>query len=392
MIVAVSFVACDKDDNDTPSIETPTDYSFLRNGESTVSFVGQTTRLAMGEELASNLLNFDQTATTLLEMYANETASGGDANPFSNVALNESTKSIKSKVAASVDFFANNASEASIIKADFETWINAQVTEIFPFKDQLATVGVAGQIADGTTPRYVNGKGLEYDQAVIKGLIGALVVDQMLNNYLSPAVLDEADNRANNDNTVLVEEQNYTVMEHKWDEAYGYLFGLSTDAANPLATLGEDSYLNKYLNRVRNDDDFSDFDTRIFDAFKLGRAAIVAGDYEIRDAQADIIKDLVSQVVAIRAVYYLQQAKIAYANNEFGTAFHDLSEGFGFIYSLRFLPSPNGGAYFTKAEVDAYLEQLLAGDGFWDLTDETLDAISESIANKFPFTLAQAGS
>ena len=34
----------------------------------------------------------------------------------------------------------------------------------------------------------------------------------------------------------------------------------------------------------------------IFDAFKLGRAAIVAKDYEVRDQQADIIKEKVLQI------------------------------------------------------------------------------------------------
>ena len=44
-------------------------------------------------------------------------------------------------------------------------------------------------------PATSNAGGLEYNQLVNKGLIGALMVDQMLNNYLSAAVLDEADNR-----------------------------------------------------------------------------------------------------------------------------------------------------------------------------------------------------
>jgi len=72
------------------------------------------------------------------------------------------------------------------------------------------------------------------------------------------------------------------------------------------------------------------------DAFKRGRAAIVAGDYDERDVQADIIKEKISWVIGIRAIYYLQQGK------------------------------------------------------FWDITPAILDEISEEIASKFDFTVAEA--
>jgi hypothetical protein len=74
-----------------------------------------------------------------------------------------------------------------------------------------------------------------------------------------------------------------------------------------------------------------------------------------------------------------------------GTAFHDLSEGYGFIYSLRFTHNPDTNApYLSKSEVDAILETLMAGDGFWDVTPLTLDSLSEEIAAPFNFTVAEA--
>jgi len=42
------------------AIENPTTYSFSRNGESTVSFSGQTTRLEMGDEIVKLLMNYLQ--------------------------------------------------------------------------------------------------------------------------------------------------------------------------------------------------------------------------------------------------------------------------------------------------------------------------------------------
>lgn len=398
-LAAFLFASCSSDDENTPVVEAPDTYTFERNGSSTVSFSGQTTRIEMGHELlgALSVKSTDNASEDLLlEMFRNETENGGDANPFEDADLNASTKSIKSKTAASADFFAANATEASIIKADFESWINAQVEEIFPNKDQAATAGTAGQIADGDTERYVNAQGLEFNQLVNKSLIGALVADQALNNYLSVAVLDEADNRTLNDNGTLADGQNYTTMEHKWDEAYGYLYGTSASPSDPNATIGsDDSFLNKYVGAVNGDDDFAGIADDIFNAFKLGRAAIVAGDYDLRDEQANIIREKISTVIGVRAVYYLQAGKGAIGNQNYGTAFHDLSEAYGFIYSLRFTRMPNTDAsYFTKAEVDSMLDALLddGENGLWDVTPATLENISETIAAKFSFTVAQAGS
>ena len=385
---ALTFSSCG---DDTPEINTPETYEFLRDGASTVSFSGQTTRILMAGELTSAMSDFGQTAAGLQELFANEDATGGDVNPFSSEELNESTKSIRSKVAASTDLFNTNTTEAATIKSQLDNWLAAQVNEVFPNENELAAAGKAGQIADGTSTRYVSAKGLEYNQAVAKSLIGALMTDQILNNYLSPAVLDEASNIEDNNASTVLEGKSYTNMEHKWDEAYGYLFGNSTSAASPLSDLGADNFLNKYLSRVEDDADFAGIAQDVYDAFKEGRAAIVAGEYDTRDKQADIIKEKLSTVIGVRAIYYLQQGKKAIEAENYGSAFHDLSEGFGFVYSLRFTrDAGSSSSKFSGEEVEAFTTQLQEGNGFWDVTPATLDAISESIAAKFDFTVEQA--
>ena len=382
------LTSCEKDNAKT--VTAPLTYEFLRGGETTVSFSGQTTRIAMATELNSALVDKDKSAEQLIEMYSNMTVDGEDANPFNDTDLNNSTKSIKSKVAASADFFSMNTVESSKIKADIESWIIKQVSEVFPQSNQLAAAGVFGQIADGSTPRYVNGKGLEYNQAVNKSLIGALMVDQISNNYLSTAVLDAGTQLEENNDEVLKEGKSYTTMEHKWDEAYGYLFGASANPAQPLLTLGDDSFLNKYLDRVDSDEDFAGIALEVYNAFKLGRAAIVEHDYELRDQQAELIKKRLAEVIAIRAVHYLQIGKIALAAGDYGGAFHDLSEGFGFIYSLKFVKRPGSTqALYTSDEIDGFLNQLMEGNGFWDVTDVTLDSLSEEISSHFDFTVSQ---
>lgn len=395
LALATVFITSCEDDETTPNPEfpaevvAPIDYTFTRDGASTVSFSGQTTRIQMSEEIIDAMKDSDAaTEQSLLDMFANQN------NAFSNDDLNASSKTVKSKTAASRDYFSNNAADAAAIKAEFENWLSAQVAEVFPAQNTVAAPGQAGQIADGESTRYVNGKGLEYNQLFNKGLIGALMVDQALNNYLGLSVLDEATNVADNDNEIVAEGENYTNMEHKWDEAYGYLYGTSQNRATPNATIGDDdSFLNKYIGRVEGDSDYAGIAAEIYDALKLGRAAIVAKEYNLRDEQAAIARTKISEVIAIRAVYYLQQGKNALEQDNFGTAFHDLSEGYGFIYSLQFTRNNDTAApYFSRAEVQAYLNQLEAGNGLWDITPEALDAMSNEIAGRFGLSVEEAGS
>ncbi len=390
LVVSSLFQSCSSDDDgggNPNEVMTPANYAFTRGGETTVSFSGQTTRIQMAQELIDALKDNTVTEAQLDGMFAH--VEGSD--DFSDADLNASSKSIRSKTAASSDYFSANTTNANAIKAHFDAWIKAQVDEVFPNWGNIATAGNAGNLQEGGggATRYVNARGLEYNQAVNKGLIGALMVDQMLNNYLSISVLDAGTNRADNDAGTLAEGKDYTTMEHKWDEAFGYLYG-TDNATNPQ--LGADSFLNKYLSKVEEDADFAGIADDVYNAFKLGRAAIVAKNYDVRDAQAEVLREKISQIIGIRAVYYLQQGKATLGTDN-ASAFHDLSEGFGFIYSLQFTRKPGTNApYFTKSDVDAFIATLTSGNGFWDLTSQDLDTMSDVISARFSFTTAQAGS
>lgn len=395
----VFLTSCSSDDDATGTemeetivIDNPASYTFDRNGETTVSYGGQTTRILMAQELLGAFTTNTNTAETLKAMYAHEEG----AADFEDADLNASDKSLRSKTAASVDYFSTNATDQALIRADFESWIDGQVNNVFTNWNVTAEAGTAGQLADGERTRYVNAQGLEYNQMFAKGLLGALMTDQVLNNYLSTAVLDEGSSREDNDAGTVLEGESYTNMEHKWDEAYGYVYGLNADASDPNADLGADSFLNEYIGKLEEDADFAGIADEIFQAFKLGRAAIVAGDYDVRDAQAEIIREKISQVIAVRGIFYMQNAKTTLAEEvpNYAGAFHALSEAYGFIYSLRFTRKPGtDAAYFTKAESDELLEELMGDgvNGLWDVEAETIDEISEDIAERFNFTVAQAG-
>jgi hypothetical protein len=390
LLGSMAFLSCSNDDdnNNTPSnnVIAPATYSFERNGVSTVSYSGQTTRIQMAEELIDALKDDSKTEAEIDGMFDHQ---AGDPD-FSTADLNDSGKNIRDKTAASKDYFSANSTDATAIKAVFDSWIASQVNDVYPNWLSNATAGNAGQIQElGGSTRYVNGKGLELNQAFTKSLIGGLMTDQILNNYIGSAVLDAGDNVGNNNNDVLDGSSNYTTMEHKWDEAFGYLYGLDSATAPALNT---DNFLSKYLSRVEGDSDFTGIAADVYDAFKLGRAAIVAKNYTVRDQQADILREKISMIIGIRAVYYLQQGKATIGTDN-GSAFHDLSEGYGFIYSLQFTRNPNTNApYFTKTEVDSMISQLMTGNGFWDVTAATLDSLSDTIAAKFAFTVTEAGS
>ncbi|MCB9426550.1 MAG: DUF4856 domain-containing protein [Flavobacteriales bacterium] len=382
-----ALVSCSKDEDvitaPTNTVTAPTTYEFTRDNKSTVDFSGQTTRIKMATELIGAMKDNTKTTDELQAMFSHEAGK----NNFSDADLNASSKNIRSKVAASLDFYSTNSTEANAIRQTLDGWIEKQATEVFANWTQQAEEGKAGNIQQlsGTT-RYVNAKGFEYNQLVAKSLIGGLMTDQIVNNYLSAAKLDGGNNKENNNNGI-AEEGNATTMEHAWDEAYGYLYGAENNPSVPV--LGADSFLNEYLEKAEEDNDFKGIAATIYNAFKKGRAAIVAKNYTVRDQQAEIIKANISKVIAIRAVHYLQAGKMTLDTDK-ASAFHALSEAYGFIYSLQFTRQPNSTLpYFTKTEVEGLLSQLEAGNGLWDVTPTTLDQLSDSISSKFGFTTAQ---
>ncbi len=390
IIFSLLFISCSDNSSNipvNPAVIAQTTYKFERNGNTTVSYSGQTTRIKMAEELISALKDRMSTEAQLDGMFAHVEGN----SDFTDKELNTSSKNIRSKTAASGDYFFTNTTEANIIKERFDAWIQEQVDEVFPNWEEFAEEGRAGQIqeADSESIYYINAKGLELNQAINKGLVGALMVDQMLNNYLGINVLDEGTNIADNDANRVVAGKNYTAMEHKWDEAFGYLYG-ADNAENPQ--YNADRFLNKYVFKVEIDTDFEGIAKEIYDAFKLGRSAIVAKNYTIRDEQTKIIRDAVSKVIAVSAVYYLQQGKAKLSVDK-AAAFHDLSESFGFIQSLRFTRNTSSDtSYFTAEEIKEFIDSLMEGNGFWDATVNKLDEISDKIADKFDFTVAQAAN
>ena len=380
------FIACSDDDDAVTEIpvETPATYDFSRDGQNTVSFSGQTARLNHVDALYK-LLNYNtpnatdgsfsnDPAAPYFTSYAdlNKMYSSGD---FGTIlpTLNGSGKNVGSKTAAGCAT-QGDAGVREDLRKVLENF--ATLTGDIAGHDATAASGSAGKLVykNGTKYIQVDGNGHEFDQIFVKGLIGALTLDQIVNNYLDPCKLDGDGYRDNNDNKVNATGKSYTDMEHKWDEGFGYLYGQEADYTRAdlgTAPLGNGNLLMKYFKKINADQTSGSkagepMGPIVFEAFKKGRAAIVAGNYEVRDQQAAIIKIQLSKIIGFKAVDYLNSYVSQMGNGDRGYAYHALSEGYGFIMSLQFTNDGKGSPYFTTAQVDAMLADI---SDFWALDD-----------------------
>ena len=365
-VFSTLLFSCSDDDlvvDDSVVVEAPDTYTFTREGETTVSFGGQTARLEMAASLMGQLNSENVLASDLLTMF-------NDGTGFGDSTLDDSGKKLGNKTAAYGD--------ESVVE-DIRAFITEYADVVSTSFSTDAKAGVAGSHtgAGGRTVR-INGKGMELNQVFAKSLIGALVMDQVAYGYLSATKIGDAV-----ENVALEDGKNYTKMEHHFDEGFGYVYGQESDITAAASPDGSGVLFAKYLKKV-NASEEPGIATEIYDAFKMGRAAIVANDSEVRDAQAEIVKTKMSRVILHKAAYYLRgaaEAKSA-AAVDYADYFHGLSEGYGFVLSLQFTYDQNGVSYFSHAEVDTMLTALEAGNGFWDITPEELNAMAAQIEAK----------
>ena len=355
----------------------PEEYSFTRDGGSTVFYTGQTARLRMATELKSAMNNTSYTQEQINNMFSSGTG-------FTDATLDASGKNVRGKTATS-------PIAQSTVRPLFDSWIEEFTTVVAPAvtAGTTASSGVAGSYteADGSRTVKVTSKGFELNQVFSKGLIGALQVDQIINNYLSFSKLDGA--REDNDAGIYAythpaaTEASITKMEHYWDEGFGYLQGLDSQFKSGLGTAPnkDSANLNYYLNKINGQDNEAGISDAIYNAFIAGRAAIVNKDYEERDKQAGIISAEISKVIGYKAHYYLVGGAEDITNGDWAAALHALSEAYGFILGLQFTKDSSGNPYMTNTEVNDLLSRLSAGDGgFWERTVEELNTMADEVA------------
>lgn len=367
LVSALFVTSCSKKENNTVTPSTNTEYTipytslsassnylttFVDDqGASTVSFGGQTTRINMLKELDVYMktgTSASLDATKMQNMFQHQNS------PFSDADLNAATgKVISSKTAASF-----SASAADAERQRFISYFQ-QLATISQSNGQTAAQGQAGLLGG---KRLVGADGIEYNQIIAKGLIGAMMLDQISNVYLGVE-------KQNVENTAKEEGENYTTMEHHWDEAYGYL---TSNATYP--TDGAESFLGGYAAQGTSVHDGAG---NLFLAFLKGRAAIVNKDYTTRDEQIAYIRAALEKAVATVAISYLNKTNSA---TDDASRFHALSEGVGFIYSLRYAYAPK----VSSAKSDELMNKLMnKTNGFWSLTAADINSVRDELATVY---------
>mgnify|MGYP001285401033 CR=1 FL=1 len=347
----------------------PETYEFFRNGESTVYYNGQTCRLQMAVDIYSALNEDSYTAEQVLEMFNEGT---GFPNEY------DCGKNIGNRTAQTSEF-------PEYIKLQFDQMIEEYFSEVVPNFNNPASIGVSGVIIEacsggGEGYYRVNGKGLEIDQVFIKGLMGAMVIDQINNKYLNRVLNNESSNDTNDLNSL-----GYTDMEHDLDEAFGNLYGYNDshvggflNNANGPAE-GHGQLVNKYLEKINDDDNSYGIAGAIYHAFVIARHSIVTNNYVERDFQINVIKSLLNKVIINRALYYLIRSAETLESCPVVDTFHDLSQAYGFIFALQFTD------YFDTNQVENILNQMIDGNGLWDITSAEINDIIEFLTTNSGF-------
>ncbi|RYZ98711.1 MAG: DUF4856 domain-containing protein [Sphingobacteriaceae bacterium] len=320
ILAAVLLItSCKKDKKETVAPYTvPTTYNFAD-----ADYTTSTQRVKMALELNSYLGK----ATT--EIITSEKANdyfNNTNSPFTDVTLNTS---------------GINLAERTVDGDIFKDYFVQRAANSLNFATP-AVQGTAGFYGN----RLVSGTGLEYNQAVAKGMMGALFFKEA-NRLLTNLSSDNA------------------TLKKQWDEAFGYLsVPIDYDTAkvyvntDPLRPLLWGGYLAERGKSIKAGG-------VIFNAFLKGRAAIGAKDYAVVKEQAAIIIDKWEQLVAAAALAYTTIPTQSVNVGNKATQFHALSEGYGFVSSFQYRTSRSK---LSTADY-AILKSILATD-FYTLVNE----------------------
>jgi hypothetical protein len=117
----------------------------------------------------------------------------------------------------------------------------------------------------------------------------------------------------------------------------------------------------------------------IMNAFKKGRAAIVAKEYDIKNEQRDIIFEELERVCAATAIHYINSVL---ASSDDGERLHALTEGYAFIRALQFSPR----AKFSNAEITQLLKDV-SDDSYnlWNASSIGLNTAKSKLSSTFGF-------
>ncbi|MFT4594371.1 MAG: hypothetical protein ACI9UR_000530 [Bacteroidia bacterium] len=365
MIVTTSvlFTSCNTDEVDL--LDVPSTYTFTRDGSNSVVYSGQTERLDMLALMTTYLKTSNTVGSATLDANTLKNMFRNEGSPF---GVQSYSKNLISKCfAADTLMFLQFMDEAAVASAATGT----------------ASNGTAGVLVDGssdpTVGYRVDANGVEMTQVIEKGLMGSVFFYQVMEVYLSGERMGAVGN------SELVDDKNYTNMEHYFDEAFGY-FGAPVDF--PSGAMLEDNgfrFWSKYCNS-REEGLYPGINNEIALAFRTGRAAIVAKDYDVRDEAIQTIQQKWAIVIAASAVSYLNQALSAAGTDEY-KRHHKMSEAVGFMLGLKYHFAGGNSKYpphFTHMHIGQALSEIGPSTNLYTVTDTNIESAINHIKMAFP--------
>ncbi|MEX1191307.1 MAG: DUF4856 domain-containing protein [Brumimicrobium sp.] len=341
--------SCTYDEVDD-SYTIPTTYTFKDDdGNSTVYYQGQVDRLDQLSEMVTLMKSGTSgtvSAQNLKDMFSNVGDNGNGNFSFS------STKQLKNKC-------------FTVDQSLFEDWMDS-LAQSSSSNGMTASNGQAGTLSSGSSTYLFDENGIEYVQLIEKGLMGAVFMNQALNEYFGDSKMD-VDNTAAEDPS---NDKYYTAMEHHFDEAFGY-FGVDIDFPSTIPN----RFWGKYCN---SQDDNLGSNDKMMDNFLKGRAAISNDELADRDEAINAIRLMWEEISANQAIKYLDDA-LGYFGNDEAKFYHVLSEAYAFAWNLRYAPVDT--RRMSQTDHAALMAQFKSN--FWDMTVTDINGIISTINAKY---------
>ncbi len=362
----------------------------IENSLAPGTFYGQKRRLAQLQEIKDSSRN-EPIKWDIRAALANK-----NQNMFKSDEA-QGSENIRTKI-DELNFDNGNTSVADHIASLADSLVQSSQANYLTVADN----GIAGMITTGTKKRHVSANGLEYAEILEKSLYGALMYDQMVDDYLSDSQSGINNEEGNNVLSAEDYELYGTERQHKFDEAFGYFGAEAATYPNQVNSSVKDGiFLANYTF------DFSDETEAMYgvnlakatmNAFIVGRSVLKAGqgndssqeniNEELFNAARVDIKLYVEAGLAASAIHYLNKAITNVSKVE---KLHHLSEALGFIYAMSF----NSEGRLTPEESHTALTKLdwSASDSslngvydinLWDITDEQMNMAIDVIDESFP--------
>jgi hypothetical protein len=337
----------------------------IENSLAPGTFYGQKRRLAQLQEIKDSSRN-EPIKWDIRAALANE-----NQNMFKSDEA-QGSENIRTKI-DELNFDNGNTSVADHIASLADSLVQSSQANY----RNIAANGTAGMITTGDKKRHVSANGLEYAEILEKSLYGALLYDQMVDDYLSDSQSGVDNEEGNNILSAEDYELYGTERQHKFDEAFGYFGAEAATYPNQSnSSNGDGIFLANYIF------DFSDETEAIYgvnlakatmNAFVVGRSVLKAGqgndfaqeniNEELFNAARADIKLYVEAGMAASAIHYLNEAITDVSEAE---KLHHLSEALGFIYAMSF----NSDGRLSPEESHKALMAL-----GWSATDSSLNGI-----------------